>query len=90
MYASVDLKSSRQCKATLSFLVKHPEITRHIRKLFVRPNYQEWLAEDTLLDETWVMDMIERISDHLDVLNAFIWEGLEIASDQMWSKLQTW
>lgn len=90
LYATVHLKSSRQCRITLGVLLQRPDITRYIRQLMVSPNYYlAWPRPDEALDESWVVDKIERMSNDLHALRTFFWDGREMPSDHLWLTLRT-
>ncbi|KAJ8520813.1 hypothetical protein ONZ45_g2426 [Pleurotus djamor] len=89
LYATVVLKSSRQCEVALKALSNQPELCAHIRKLAVRPNYYlAWPKPDDPLDEDWVVDSIIRIAPQLKYLHTFDWDGLEMPRDRLWTALQ--
>ncbi|KAH0578794.1 hypothetical protein H2248_002991 [Termitomyces sp. 'cryptogamus'] len=89
LYESVSLKSSKQCRVTLSMLSTRPDICAHIRKLSVRPNYYlAWPKPDEALDEEWVASAISRIAQDLALLNTVDWDGLEAPPDGMWTSLR--
>jgi len=91
LYDTVILKSSKHCRTTLRMLKdkKNRHICQLIRKLAVRPNYYlAWPRPDELLDEGWVVRMIEDISKNLPSLHTFDWDGLELPNDTLWVALQ--
>jgi len=90
LYYSVDLKSSEQCRVTLKMFSKRPDITRHVKKLVVRPNNREWMIAKDRLDELWVVRLIENMAvKHVLVnLTAFTWDGSDIPLDSLWSTLR--
>ncbi|KAF8987541.1 hypothetical protein BDQ17DRAFT_1374950 [Cyathus striatus] len=60
LYTTLILKSSKKCKSTLEMLTRRPEISKHIKKLAVRPNYcLSWPKPDEWLDEEWVVGAID-------------------------------
>ncbi|KAJ7173095.1 hypothetical protein C8R43DRAFT_680726 [Mycena crocata] len=87
LYADVDLRSNKQCRL-LSVLAKRPGVTRHIRKLAVRPNNAEWTLPEEPIDEVAISELISRMAPQLTSLHTFIWDGLEMPEDQLWLKLR--
>lgn len=88
LYSSVDLKTNKQCKSTLVYLSKHPEIARYVRRLVVSPNKLEWTTPGEEVHEGLVADLITRISPNLRSLETFLWEGWEMPTDDLWSSLR--
>ncbi|KAJ7580253.1 hypothetical protein C8J56DRAFT_1169471 [Mycena floridula] len=89
LYETVVLKSSRTCKSTLKIFATKPEIVQCIKKLAVRPNYYlAWPKANEPVDEAWVAEAIRRIAPHLERLQSFDWDGLEMPSDELWKTLQ--
>lgn len=82
------MRSTHHCKATLKLLVQRPDITRFIRKLVVRPNLFEWAIPEEQLSEFWVSGLIERMAPNLPLLHTFIWDGIEMPSDKIWTTLR--
>ncbi|KAG9220200.1 hypothetical protein CCMSSC00406_0007105 [Pleurotus cornucopiae] len=90
LYATVVLKSSRQCRIALEALSDNPRLCAHIRKLAVRPNYYlAWPKPDEPLDEDWVAKAIIDLAPHLKYLHTFDWDGLEMPEDELWTVLRT-
>lgn len=93
LYASVDIHSSELCRSLLKHLTQRSDLTRHIKKLIVRPNHPPGWANrtDKSIDESWVSSMIEEIAlhDNLMALNTFLWDGLEMPNDSLWLTLRT-
>jgi hypothetical protein len=95
LYSSVDLRSSRMCRATLEmFLSGRSDVTRHIRRLVVRPNHVERRSEPVKpIDEAWVVQSIIQLatSGRLPRLTTFLWDGSEMPQDDaLWSTLRKW
>ncbi|KAJ7645388.1 hypothetical protein B0H17DRAFT_450243 [Mycena rosella] len=93
LYASVDLKTSSACRATLSSKrLFEPNMAAHMRKLIVRPNHPSCWARtnEPAVDESWVADTLARLasSGHLANLHTFIWDGMESPSDSLWLALR--
>ncbi|KAJ7269876.1 hypothetical protein C8J57DRAFT_323006 [Mycena rebaudengoi] len=93
LYSSVDLRSSRMCRATLEmFLSGRSDVTRHIRRLVVRPNHVERRSEPVKpIDEAWVVQSIIQLatSGRLPRLTTFLWDGSEMPQDDaLWSTLR--
>ncbi|KAK7042082.1 F-box domain-containing protein [Favolaschia claudopus] len=91
LYRTVHLKSSRSCKSALAMLVRKPELSQHIQKLAVRPNYYlSWPNRDVHLPEAWVAQVISRIARKkgLKQLRTFDWDGLEMPEDDLWRTLR--
>ncbi|KAJ7454684.1 hypothetical protein FB451DRAFT_1278980 [Mycena latifolia] len=92
LYASLDLKSSGACRATLKRLDLEPNLAIHIRKLVVRPSRpSRWIrANETTVDESLVADMLAQLasSGHLENLHTFIWDGMESPNDSLWLALR--
>ncbi|KAL0958693.1 hypothetical protein HGRIS_014025 [Hohenbuehelia grisea] len=89
LYATVVLKSSRQCRVALTALLEQPAVCATVRKLAVRPNYYlAWPKPDEHLDEQWVVDAIIRIAPKLTGLHTFDWDGLEMPEDYLWPALR--
>ncbi|KAJ7116469.1 hypothetical protein C8R44DRAFT_792623 [Mycena epipterygia] len=90
LYASVDLKSSSACRATLKRLVLEPNVAEHIRRLAVRPNHPSRWGNDKPVDESWVAATLEQLAaaGHLENLHTFIWDGLESPTDSLWLTLR--
>lgn len=86
LFAFVTLRSGVECKRALKSWDKRPEVTRHIRKLAIRPNHPVWDTHEKLLDESWVAQMISQIAlaDNLRALQKFVWDGLEMPPDYLW------
>ncbi|KAF6751609.1 hypothetical protein DFP72DRAFT_1172030 [Ephemerocybe angulata] len=88
LYSNIELKTNKQCKATLVFLSKRPEIAQHIRRLAVHPNPLEWTPLGEEIDEGLVANLITRICPSLRSLESFAWEGWEMPSDELWISLR--
>ncbi|KAF8886606.1 hypothetical protein CPB84DRAFT_1816707 [Gymnopilus junonius] len=89
LYETVTLKSSRNCRVTLSMLKDRKDICGYIKKLAVRPNYYlAWPRPDEQLSEDWVVSMIEYISKDLTTMHTFDWDGLELPKDSLWATLR--
>ncbi|KAH9476327.1 hypothetical protein JR316_0011902 [Psilocybe cubensis] len=90
LYETVTLKSSKNCRVTLSMLKSRKDICGYVRKLAVRPNYYlAWPRPDEQLSEEWVVSMIEDISMDLISLHTFDWDGLELPDDSLWHTLRS-
>ncbi|KAF8964515.1 hypothetical protein BDZ97DRAFT_1660197 [Flammula alnicola] len=90
LYETVTLKSSKNCRVTLTMLLQRRDICGYIRKLAVRPNYYlAWPRPDEHLSEAWVVEMIEKISKDLTVMHTFDWDGLELPKDSLWETLRS-
>ncbi|KAJ7170827.1 hypothetical protein C8R43DRAFT_68350 [Mycena crocata] len=93
LYSTVDLRSNAQCQYTLSFLLTHPQITRCIKMLTVRPNNEEWAAQPRTSMreiESWVVVTIDQMALHLVNLKSFEWDGREFPKyDHVWHSLRT-
>ncbi|KAJ7121008.1 hypothetical protein C8R44DRAFT_623441 [Mycena epipterygia] len=87
LYADVDLKTNKQCRF-LSVLAKRPGVSRHIRKLAVRPNNAEWTLPEDPVNEVVISNLISRMAVHLASLHTFVWDGLEMPEDQLWLRLR--
>jgi len=87
LYADVDLKTNKQCRF-LSVLAKRPGVTRHIRKLAVRPNNAEWTLPEDVVNEVVISNLVSRMAVHLTSLHTFVWDGLEMPEDQLWLRLR--
>ncbi|KIM83187.1 hypothetical protein PILCRDRAFT_819402 [Piloderma croceum F 1598] len=88
LYSSVVLDTSRQCINTLTMLHRHPEITRHIQTLLVRPNGGRQTT--TGVGGYRVCSAIRQIARQLDALSSFFWdweEGIP-PSDELWFALR--
>ncbi|RXW13154.1 hypothetical protein EST38_g12700 [Candolleomyces aberdarensis] len=88
LYSNVELKTNKQCKSTLVFLSKHPEIARYVRRLVVSPNKLEWTVPGEEIHEGLVADLITRISPNLRSLETFLWEGWEMPTEDLWASLR--
>ncbi|PPQ85300.1 hypothetical protein CVT24_006411, partial [Panaeolus cyanescens] len=89
LYDTVTLKSSKNCRVTLTMLEQRPELCGYIKKLAVRPNYYlSWPKPDDELDEDWVVAKIQSISVHLTNMHTFDWDGLELPRDSLWDVLR--
>ncbi|KAF9482460.1 hypothetical protein BDN70DRAFT_892518 [Pholiota conissans] len=89
LYSTVELKTNKHCKTALITFARRPEITRHIRRLIVRINSMEWTSPEEEVDEDLVATLIAKLSTQLGALDAFEWDGLEMAHDELWSSLRT-
>ncbi|KAF8192526.1 hypothetical protein BJ912DRAFT_962263 [Pholiota molesta] len=89
LYSTVELKTNKHCKTALISFAKRPEITQHIKRLIVRVNSMEWTSPEEEVDEDLVATLIAKVSSHLRGLEAFEWDGLEMAHDDLWSSLRT-
>lgn len=89
LYSTVELKTNKHCKTALISFAKRPEIAQHIRRLIVRVNSMEWTSPEEEVDEDLVATLIAKLSSHLGGLEAFEWDGLEMAHDDLWSSLRT-
>jgi hypothetical protein len=88
LYSTVELKTNKQCKATLVALSKRPENTRHIRRLIVRPNNLEWTDPGDEIDEDLIATLVASMANQLRTLEAFEWDGIEMPNDNVWSALK--
>lgn len=75
----------------LPYLLRAPHLTRHIRKLAVRPNYYlAWPKPDAPpINEDLVADLVVRLAEagRLEELRTFDWDGLEMPKDAVWAVL---
>ena len=88
LYISLDLISFEICKDRLEFLIKHPELARRIRKLVLRPSCWLVSSAEALDNEVWVTKVLELLAPNLHALYTFIWDGLEMPEDRIWSTLR--
>lgn len=92
LYADVALDTVEQCTATLSMLRRRPDITRHVRKLVIRPRragFNGFDYKDSALVSAHVRDVAA--SGKLDALISFAWEDEELPYyDDMWFALRVW
>lgn len=89
LYATVELKMNRHCKAALEAFSRHTELAaEHIRCLSVRPNNVERTSADDHLNEALVASLIVKIASRLRLLRSFCWDGLEMPDDKMWLALR--
>jgi hypothetical protein len=88
LYSTVSLTSAQQCVSTLAMLHRRPDIARHVRKLVIRPDRNSHTAhEDRKAASASVLDLAA--SKRLDALQAFEWDGEEMAPiDDMWFALR--
>ncbi|PPQ99327.1 hypothetical protein CVT24_009195 [Panaeolus cyanescens] len=90
LYASVDLKTNRQCKTTLIALSKRPEISFHVRSLRVHVNSQQWTDSSDEIDENLIATLIARSATNrlFRALEEFEWDGREMPKDELWKALR--
>jgi hypothetical protein len=88
LYSSVVLDTFRQCINTLTMLHRHPEITRHIQTLLVRPNGGRQTT--TGVGGYRVCSAIRQIARQLDALGTFVWDWEEgfPPCDELWFALR--
>jgi len=84
LYNTVELKTNKHCTIALEAFSKQAEITQNIRTLIVRPNNMERTSSGDYLNETFVSNIIIRMSSRLLALQAFFWDGLEMPVDALW------
>ncbi|GLB39953.1 hypothetical protein LshimejAT787_0704630 [Lyophyllum shimeji] len=89
LYATVELKTNRHCKAALEAFSRQPELTaQHIRSLIVRPNNVERTAAGDHLNEALVAGLVIKIASRMRLLRSFCWDGQEMPDDRMWLALR--
>ena len=88
LYGTVELKVNEHCINALEALSEQREITQHIHTLIVRPNNVERTLAGDFLDETFVSNIIVRMSSRLPALRAFTWDGMEMPEDSLWHSLR--
>ncbi|KAJ7573925.1 hypothetical protein C8J56DRAFT_980840 [Mycena floridula] len=93
LYASLDLISSEVCWRMLKMLTRRPDISRHVKRLVLRPNHSPgWAtASDKTLNDSDISVSVERIAskDDLASLQYFMWDGLGApTNDSLWLALR--
>ncbi|KAF8904968.1 hypothetical protein CPB85DRAFT_1316043 [Mucidula mucida] len=97
LYANVALNTVEQCVATLGMLLRRPDISRHVRKLIIRPRRPGMYGfnrEDSRLVSRLVKQLAserdaKRPEPKLDALTTFAWEDEELPFyDDMWFALR--
>ncbi|KAF7428976.1 hypothetical protein PC9H_008213 [Pleurotus ostreatus] len=93
LYAHVQLDSNDQCRATLSYLAREPDVAIFVKSLVVRPNHRIWdsNAHQEEQDEAWIADLVSLIAAQgkFRLLESFHWDGMEVPKDRLWLKLRS-
>ena len=93
LYADVELRGAEQCERTLGMLQRCPALARHIRRLAVFPEDEEFARPRRRL-RAWdnagvVSRAVMKTAKHLDALAHFVWEGEDmLPDDRMWAEIR--
>ncbi|KAJ8503363.1 hypothetical protein ONZ45_g10922 [Pleurotus djamor] len=93
LYHELQLGSNDQCRATLSYLAREPDVAMFVKKLIIRPNHRAW--ESTVhqeeQNESWIADLVTIIAAQgkFQQLKAFHWDGMEVPKDKLWVTLRS-
>lgn len=90
LYARVELKTNRHCKATLIAFAKRPQYAQLVRRLVVRVNDPQWTDPDDDIDEDAIASLITQIAiaGSFSALSSFQWDGMEMPGDNLWLALK--
>ncbi|KAF9007042.1 hypothetical protein BDQ17DRAFT_1351300 [Cyathus striatus] len=91
LYHTLDLRTNRSILRLLPALPHRPEIQPHIKQFIVRPNNVLYTPPGEEMDERrvadWVTDLLGGGS--MDGLEGFVWDGREMATEDVWLVLRT-
>ncbi|KAK2464327.1 hypothetical protein APHAL10511_003784 [Amanita phalloides] len=90
LYESVTLNCIEQCSSTLAMLYRRPDISRHTRRLYIRPQ-TKWRGSLTALENNNVSAAVRSLaaSKRLDALVRFVWDADEMPlNEDMWFALR--
>ena len=86
------LNSDDVCRSALQYLSSHPEAARFVKKLELTPTIRVLAtkAERHITSEHTLIEMIERLAEHLLCLETFIWNGVSFPRDGLWHRFRSW
>ncbi|KAF8633661.1 hypothetical protein AX15_001310 [Amanita polypyramis BW_CC] len=90
LYESVSLGTVDQCISTLGLLSRRPDISRHVRELYVLP-HTKWRCKLFPLENVRISAAIRTLaaSKKLDALTKFVWDADEMPlNEDMWFALR--
>jgi hypothetical protein len=90
LYSSLEFKSVARCNERLEFLLRRPDLAHYVHKLVLRPSHLQDPSPELFNAEIAISKAIELLAPNLYSLHTFIWDGLEMPEDYIWSTLRRW
>ncbi|KAF5350906.1 hypothetical protein D9758_010510 [Tetrapyrgos nigripes] len=88
LYWSLEIYDTKQCLDCVAFLNANSHLARYVRALILHPNYLRMANKKRLLSEVRLADEVTKLIPHLNSLEKFVWDGLEVPRDIVWVALQ--
>ncbi|TFK43737.1 hypothetical protein BDQ12DRAFT_731725 [Crucibulum laeve] len=88
LFSVLEIQTVEKCQEQLNFLLRRPCISRHVRKLILRPSHLCVASENILHAENEIIRTVELLAPNLTCLNTFIWDGHERPDDSIWTTLR--
>jgi hypothetical protein len=78
-----------RCKERLEFFIRRPELAHYVQRLILRPTHLLVASQSTAEVELSIARAMELLAPSLLCLHTFLWDGLEMPAEFIWSSLQT-
>ncbi|KAF5371450.1 hypothetical protein D9757_009976 [Collybiopsis confluens] len=89
LYIDIEVRSLKNSRKLIQFLLARPHIARNVISIILRPNYLLKANQKRLDSERELAQAVGLLAPNLYQLKLFIWDGIEAAPSKMWASLRT-